>query len=66
MNTQSPIIIDQTENGQPCIEIRFNKKTLWLSLLQIAELFERDKSVISRHFKNIFDAGELDKISVGR
>ncbi|WP_348225722.1 RhuM family protein [Nitrosomonas sp. Is79A3] len=42
----------------------FEKDTLWLSLLQIAELFERDKSVISRHLKNIFDAGELVKNSV--
>ncbi|WP_305646827.1 hypothetical protein [Nitrosomonas sp.] len=42
----------------------FEQDTLWLSLLQIAELFERDKSVISRYLKNIFNAGELVKNSV--
>lgn len=64
MMPQSSIVIYETENGQTHIEIMFEKDTLWLSLLQIAELFERDKSVISRHLKNIFDAGELVKNSV--
>lgn len=64
MMPQSSIVIYETENGQTHIEIMFEKDTLWLSLPQIAELFERDKSVISRHLKNIFDAGELVKNSV--
>lgn len=64
MTTQSSIVIYETENGQTHIEVMFEQDTLWLSLLQIAELFERDKSVISRHLKNIFDAGELVKDSV--
>ena len=64
MTPQSSIVIYETENGQTHIEVMFEKDTLWLSLLQIAELFERDKSVISRHLKNIFDAGELVKNSV--
>jgi prophage maintenance system killer protein len=61
MNTQHPIVIYETENGQTQIEVRFDEETLWLNLLQISELFERDKSVISRHIKSIFDAGELVK-----
>lgn len=61
---QSSIVIYETENGQAHIEVKFDRDNLWLSLLQIAELFERDKSVISRHLRNIFDAGELIRDSV--
>jgi hypothetical protein len=61
MKTPTPIIIYEIENGQTHIEVQLDKDTLWLNLLQIAELFERNKSVISRHLKNIFDTGELDK-----
>jgi len=64
MMTQNSIVIYETEKGQPHIEVMFERDTLWLSLLQIAELFERDKSVISRHLKNVFDAGELLRDSV--
>jgi DNA ligase (NAD+) len=42
----------------------FQKETFWLSLNQISNLFERDKSVISRHIKNIFKNKELDKNAV--
>jgi hypothetical protein len=59
MNVQAPIVIYLTKNGQTKIEVKFDHETLWLSLQQIAELFERDKSVISRHIKSIFDSGEL-------
>jgi hypothetical protein len=41
------------------VEVRFDGETAWLSLGQVAELFQRDKSVISRHIKNVFDEGEL-------
>ena len=53
------IQIYQTADGKTQIDVRMEKDTLWLTLLQIAELFDRDKSVISRHLKNIFDTGEL-------
>jgi len=62
--TQNSIVIYETDNGQTHIEVTFEQDTLWLSLLQIADLFERDKSVISRHLKNIFDSGELVRDSV--
>lgn len=50
-------------NGDTQIEVQFEKDTVWLNLNQISELFGRDKSVISRHFNNIFKEGELDKVS---
>lgn len=58
-NTNGQIAIYQTEDGQTQIDVKVEKDTLWLTLLQMAELFDRDKSVISRHLKNIFETGEL-------
>lgn len=60
----SQVILYQTEDGRTRIETRFTGETAWLSLNQIAELFQRDKSVISKHIKNIFDEGELREASV--
>ena len=45
------------------IDVNFNKETVWLTQKQICELFERDRTVITRHINNIFKEGELDKIS---
>ena len=53
----SEIIIYKKDN-QVEVEITYNNESLWLSLNQIAELFDRDKSVISRHIKNIFKEEE--------
>lgn len=58
----SELIIFEGEGG--IIEVRFQGDTLWLSMKQIADLFERDKSVISKHLKNIFKEEELDRNSV--
>ncbi len=49
------------KSGQTAVEVRFLGETVWLALNQIAELFQRDKSVISRHLRNIFETGELVK-----
>lgn len=46
------------------VEVRLEGETLWLSLQQLAELFDRDKSVISRHLRNIFATGELERAAV--
>lgn len=54
------IIIYQGNNKDIQIEVQFENKTFWLSLNQIAALFEKDKSVISRHLNNIYKEGELD------
>jgi hypothetical protein len=53
-----------TEDGLTKIEATFVNDTVWLSLEQMAELFQRDKSTISRHIKNIFAEGELNRGSV--
>ncbi|MEG0814141.1 MAG: virulence RhuM family protein [Lachnospiraceae bacterium] len=55
----SKIIIYTTEDGLTKIEATFEQDTVWLSLEQMAELFQRDKSTVSRHIKNIFTEGEL-------
>jgi hypothetical protein len=57
-------ILYQTEDGRTKLEVRFRNETVWLSLNQMADLFQRDKSVISRHIKNLFDEGELVRSAV--
>jgi prophage maintenance system killer protein/prophage antirepressor-like protein len=56
------IVIFEAESRQ--VEVRLEGETLWLSLQQLADLFGRDKSVISRHLKNIFETSELERNSV--
>ena len=58
------LIIYQTEDGRTKIDVHMENETVWLSLDQMAELFQRDKSTISRHIKKIFDEGELARESV--
>jgi len=60
VNNDSEIIIYQTADGLTKIDARMEGETLWLTQAQIAQLFGRDISVISRHIKNIFAEGELD------
>ena len=60
----SEILIYQSEDGQTKIDVKVDDETVWLSLNQIAELFQRDKSVISKHIKNVFQEGELEQNSV--
>ena len=60
-NKQSDIIIYTTDDGLTKIETTFDGDTVWLSKAQMAELFQRDRSVISKHIKNIFEEGELLK-----
>ena len=52
-------ILYQTEDGMTRVEVRVFEDMVWLSLSQMTELFQRDKSVISRHIANIFEEGEL-------
>lgn len=58
------IILYQKDDGQSSLEVRLKDETVWLSLNQIAELFDRDKSVISRHLNNTFKSGELRRDAV--
>jgi len=55
------IILYQSEDGQEAVDVHLADNTVWLTLNQIAVLFERDKSVVSRHLRNIFHTGELAK-----
>lgn len=59
----NPIEIYQSPTGETEVEVRFDNETVWLSLQQMADIFGRDKSVISRHIKKVFDEEELDKNS---
>ena len=65
-NTQnnSEMVIYTTADGLTKIETTFDGDTVWLSIDQMAELFQRDKSTISRHIKNIFLEGELQREAV--
>ena len=58
------MIMYQTEDGLTKIDVQMSGETVWLSLDQMADLFQRDKSTISRHIKNVFGEGELDRNSV--
>ncbi len=56
----SEILIYQTDDGQTRLEVQFGEDTVWLSQAHMAELFQRDQSVIARHLKNIQEERELD------
>jgi len=55
------IILYQTQGGEAKIEVRLANETVWLTADQMAELFQRNKSTISRHIKNIYESGELEQ-----
>ena len=61
---QSNILMYTAEDGVTKIEVTFDHDTVWLSIDQMAELFQRDKSVIGKHVRNIFKEGELVKETV--
>ena len=61
---EKKIVIYQTEDGQTQIDVRFENETVWLTQAQMAELFEKDRTVITRHINNVFKEGELDKEQV--
>jgi len=62
VKTDNQVVI--YEGGEARVEVRVERESVWLSLQQLAELFGRDKSVISRHLKAIFASGELERDSV--
>ena len=63
LDKKSDMIIYTTEDGLAQIETTFDGDTVWLSKAQMAELFQRDRSVISKHIKNVFEEGELPRES---
>ena len=64
MDNRGKIVIYQTKDGKTSIDVKLENEMVWLTLSQITELFDRDKSVVSRHISNVFREGELDRNSV--
>lgn len=56
------IIFYQTADGESKIEVTLANDTVWLTIDQMAELFQRNKSTISRHIKNVFESDELQEV----
>ena len=63
MQNKGEIVIYQIEDGTTKLSVNLQDETVWLSLEQMAELFQRDKSTISRHIKNVLEEGELQQAS---
>lgn len=61
---ENKIVIYQTEDGQTQIDVCLENDTVWLTQAQMAELFQKDRTVITRHINNIFKEGELEKEQV--
>ena len=64
MEDKGEIVIYQTQDGTTQLDVRLDGETVWITQEQMAQLFQRDKSTISRHLRNIFDEGELDEALV--
>ena len=60
---KNQIVIYQTEDGQTQIDVRLENETVWLTQAQMAELFNKDQSVVARHINNAFKEGELEEKS---
>lgn len=58
---EDQIVIYQTEDGQTQIDVRVENDTVWLTQAQIAELFLKDRTVIGRHIRNVYNEGELEE-----
>src|SRR6266581_262284 len=56
---KSQFIFYQTEDQQTRIQVRLEGETVWLTQAQMAELFQRERSVITKHIRNVFEEGEL-------
>ena len=63
MNNDNQIVVYQTADNQTQIEVHMENETVWLTQAQMAELFQKDRTVISRHIRNVFNEGELEEQS---
>jgi hypothetical protein len=61
MEEKGEIVIYQTQDGITKLDVRLDGDTVWITQEQMTLLFQRDKSTISRHIRNIFDEGELEE-----
>lgn len=57
------IVIYRTADGEASIDVKLENDTVWLTQAQMAELFQKDQSVIARHIRNVFKEGELEEMS---
>ncbi len=64
MKPKSELILYQTEDNRTRIEVRLENETVWLTQAQIADLFQRERSVITKHVRNLFEEGELAEEAV--
>ena len=62
-NNGASIILYTTDDGNTQLEVKLEKDTVWLTQSQMAELFDKDQSVIARHIKNAFNEGEVNEKS---
>lgn len=66
MENNSELIIYTTEDGLTKVDVTFEEETVWLTQEQMAELFQKAKSTINEHIKNIYEEGELNEVSTMR
>ena len=64
MDTASDFILYTSNSGDVKVDVFFHNESVWMTQKKMGELFEKDRSVITKHLKNIFDSGELDEESV--
>lgn len=64
--SKAEVLIYQSKDGFTQVSERLQGETLWLNLIQLAELFRRDKSVIAKRVRNIIEDGELERSTVAR
>lgn len=57
------IIIYQTPDGQTAIDVKLTENTIWLNQYQLADLFDTDRTSLTKHIKNIYQSGELNEDS---
>jgi hypothetical protein len=60
-DARGEVVLYQASDGTVSLDVRLERQSLWLSLSQMAALFDRDKSLVSRHLRNIFCDAELDR-----
>lgn len=61
---KSQLLFYQAPDGRTRLEVRLQGETVWLTQAQMAELFQRERSVITKHIRNLFEEGELAENSV--
>jgi len=62
--SENSVVLYQAPDGASCLEVRLDSETVWLTQDQMGELFGRERSVITKHLRNVFKDGELDEVSV--